>query len=190
MLLARLVAYRSRFLFSTSVSTVPLRSLLSLCFFSGLAKLSSLSLRSRRLLLSTGRNTRCLRGERVSLGVADFVAENEFSRSCDKLASRNARLDAFGTRVELSPSSNEAYLNVALRGLDRVALASAGDIKMVGSLGLGLRRRAMSAAYKGPILIEISKTMWARLAQECCCMDGWPLEYLSAMFVIARCPGD
>lgn len=62
---------------------------------------------------------------------------------------------------------------------------------MVGSFGLGLRRRAMFAVFRWRMLIEISKVLYLQLAQECCCrMGGRLLELLSIMFVIARCPGD
>jgi hypothetical protein len=55
------------------------------------------------------------------------------------------RPDLFGTSIELSSSCDDAYRSVAFRGLDRLALVSDDGIKRVGSLGLGLRRRAMFA---------------------------------------------
>jgi hypothetical protein len=63
--------------------------------------------------------------------------------SCDMLMSCAVRLDFFGTNIELSFSCDDVYRSVAFRGLDRLALVSDGGIKMLGSLGLGLRRRAM-----------------------------------------------
>lgn len=143
-LLARLFAYINPPLLPTSVSVVPLRTLRSRCFFSGLARLSSLSFLRRRLLLSTGRSMRCLRGVRASAVVVVFGTKNEFSASD---VYRNSRLELFGTSIESPSSAEDVYRSsrVALRGLVRVALVSDGCMKMVGSFGLGLRRRAMIA---------------------------------------------
>ena len=94
-------------------------------------------------MLSTGRNTRCLRGLIVSFGVAIEGMRKDCSSSCDMLMSCAVRLDLFGTSIELSSSCDDAYRSVAFRGLDRLALISDGGIKILGSFGLGLRRRAM-----------------------------------------------
>lgn len=73
----------------------------------------------------------------------------EFSVSCKvELARRRSRLELFGTSTGFSLSEEEDVyrsLRVAFRGLDRVARVSFGGAKMVGSFGLGLRRRAIIA---------------------------------------------
>jgi hypothetical protein len=69
---------------------------------------------------------------------------NESSLSCEELTSRAACLEIFGTKIELSSSSEDAYRRVAFRGLDRVALATDGGRNIDGSFGLGLRSRAIS----------------------------------------------
>jgi hypothetical protein len=77
------------------------------------------------------------------LYVAVDGMRNDWSTSCEMLTSCAVRLDLFGTRIELSSSCGDAYRSVAFRGLDRLALSSDDGKKIVGSLGLGLRRRAM-----------------------------------------------
>jgi hypothetical protein len=148
-LLARVFAYINRVLFPTSISVVPLRTLRSRCFFSGLAKLSPLIFLSSRLLLSTGLSMRCFRGVSASEITAGFGPRHEASVSCDELVDRMSRFERFGTRTEFSSSSSDDIMYCADRvvflGLDRVALVVLGGIKIVGSFGLGLRRRAMVA---------------------------------------------
>jgi hypothetical protein len=130
------------------VSVVPLRTLLSFWLLSGLSKVSSLGFPNRRLLLSTGRSIRCFRGVSVSLAVAVLGTRNESSASCEEAVCRAARFDVFGTNIESSSSCDELYRSVAFRGLIRVDRVSDGVIKMVGSFGLGLRRRAIFTVGK------------------------------------------
>jgi hypothetical protein len=89
---------------------------------------------------------RCLRGVSASDAVALFGTKNELSASCDEAVYRRSRFEAFRTSTEFSSSDDVAYrARVAFLGLDRVALIALGGINMVGSFGLGFRRRAMLA---------------------------------------------
>jgi hypothetical protein len=100
-------------------------------------------------LLSTGRSMRCFRGVRVSDAVAVFGTRNEFSALCDEgFVCRSWRRVVFGTTSESSSLSEDAVYcceRVVLRGLVRVAFDALGGIKIVGSFGLGFRRRAILA---------------------------------------------
>lgn len=145
-LLTKVFAYSKLVFFPKSISVVPLRTLLSRCFFSGLARLSSLSFLKSLLLLSTGRKIRCFLGVSASEAVTLFGTRNESSASCDEeLVYRRPRFNCFGIRIEFSSSEEVEYWTerVAFLGLERVALVALGGIKIVGSFGLGLRRRAI-----------------------------------------------
>lgn len=57
------------------------------------------------------------------------------------------RLEVLGTNMEVSSSCDDAYRSVAFRELDPLVLVSDGVMKIVGSFGLGLRRRAIFAKF-------------------------------------------
>jgi hypothetical protein len=91
---------------------------------------------------------RCFRGVSGSDVMALFGTRNEPSTSCDELVYRRSRVERFGIRTsEFSSSEDVAYRIelAAFLGLERVARAAPGGINMLGSFGLGLRRRAMTA---------------------------------------------
>jgi hypothetical protein len=91
---------------------------------------------------------RCFRGESGPDVMALLGTRNEPSASWDELVYRRSRVERFGINTsEFSSSEDVAYWIelAAFLGLDRVARAAPGGINMLGSFGLGLRKRAMFA---------------------------------------------
>jgi hypothetical protein len=108
---------------------------------------------------------RCFRGESGPDGMALLGTRNEPSASWDELVYRRSRVERFGINTsEFSSSEDVAYWTelAAFLGLDRVARAALGGINMLGSFGLGLRKRAIAAEGTGGRADRICTSKFAR----------------------------